>query len=79
MFKRIICRATFGERKSELAITVNQLMKELKTMHKIKVKKVQCKNSGEKMASEALCKQEGYGVTFEYIAPGTLHQSSKVD
>ena len=44
-----------------------------------KVKFIRCDNAGENQTAEALCKQEGLGIIFEYTAPNTPQQNGRVE
>ena len=47
--------------------------------HKIKVKNIHLDNAGENQALEKEADKVGYGITFEYTAPGTPHQNGVVE
>ena len=69
----------FLKEKSELVITVNEMIEELKAKHGIKVQKKWCDNVGENKALEALCKQESPDVIFEYTAPSAPQKNDRVE
>ena len=55
------------------------LIKELKQIHDIDEKIIRCDNSGENNALQRVCKQGGLSITFEYTAPNTPQQNSRVE
>ncbi len=40
---------------------------------------IRLENAGENTAFEEGCKNEGFGITFEYSAPGTLQHNGVVE
>ena len=60
----------FFEKKSELEITVNELIKELNVKHGINVQKICYDIAGENEMLVALFKQEGHSIT------NIMHQTS---
>ena len=66
----------FLKQKSETAGKVTELIKHLK---EYKVKFIRCDNAGENLKLEEACKKEGFGIKFEYTAPGTPQQNGKVE
>ena len=54
------------------------LIKDLKTKYNLQVQWLGCDNAGENQAFERTCNQEGLGIDFEYIAPGTPQQNGRV-
>ena len=50
--------------KSEVYDVMMSLLKDLKATHGITMRHVHCYNSGQNVAFECLCKQEGKGVKF---------------
>ena len=55
------------------------LIKDLKTKHDIQVQHLRCNNAGEKVDFMRVCKQEGMGMEFKYIAPGAPQQYGHVE
>ncbi len=64
---------------SDLKDHVIELIKELYLKYDCKVKYIRCDNAGENFSLEKACKQEGFGVFFVYIAPGTPQQNGRVE
>ena len=53
-------------------------IKNLKSKYNLEVQQLWCDNAGENQAFEWACNQEGLGINFEYIAPGTPQQNGHV-
>jgi len=56
-----------------------ELIKELHNKHKIKVKRIQCNNSGENQSFQQAAKQERLGITFKFTAWETPQQNGRVE
>ena len=69
----------FLKAKSELKEKLIPFVKELKVKDGKIVKYVRLDNAGENTAFEEGCKKEGFGITFEYSAPGTPQQNGVVE
>jgi hypothetical protein len=69
----------FLKQKSETKDIMIALNKELKQTYDIKVKTIQCNNSGGKNALQRSCKQEGLVIVFEYTAQNTPQQNGHVE
>ena len=68
----------FLHHKSELAEKVLKLIKDLKAKN-IEVKYIWCDNAGENVAFREKCEQEGFGINFEFTAPGMPQQNGRVE
>ena len=65
----------FLKEESKLREKIHCLIKELQAKYICKVKYICCDNAGENTALEKMCKKEGLGITFQYIAQGVLQQN----
>jgi len=54
------------------------LIKELQDQENIVVKKIQCDNLGENATFQAMAKEEGLGLHFEFMACQTLQQNGRI-
>ena len=73
----IICGAFFLRKRVTANIMMN-FVKELKPMHGINVKFIHCDNT-ETKAFKNLCKKNGLGLFFEFLAPNTPQQNGQVE
>ena len=64
--------------KSELKYKVVDLFKKLKTLQHV-VAFIRCDDAGENRSLEAMCKQEGLGIKFEYSGPKTPQRNGRVE
>ena len=65
--------------KSKLKHVMLAQIKHLKTKYGVQVLYLHCNNAGKNVDFERVCKQEGIGMEFEYIAPGTPQQNGCVE
>ena len=54
------------------------LIEDLKTKYDVQEQWLWCNNAGENQAFEWACNEEGLGIEFEYISPGTPQQNGHV-
>ena len=73
------CWSRFVKKKSDLPKTVVSFIKGLKNTFGIQVKSIRLDNSGENLALQELCEQEGLGIKFEFTAPNTPQQNGRVE
>ena len=73
------CWSFFLKKKDDLGFIMLNFMKNLKSKHKIEIKKYRCGNAGENISFDKLCQKEGTGTVFEYTAPGTPQQNGRVE
>ena len=69
----------FLRRKSETKQVILQLLKDLKSKNAVTVKRIRCDNAGENRVTQQLLDAEGYGVLFEYTAPGSPQYNGVVE
>ena len=69
----------FMNRKSHLAVTCLEIIRELETRTGKKVKYIRCDNAGENISLDRSLLREGYDIRFEYTASGTPQQNGKVE
>ena len=64
--------------KSELKDKFLTFIKDLRSKHKIEIKKMRCDNAGKNKAFIKACKKGGVGIHFKEMAPGTPQQNGLV-
>ena len=69
----------FIKQKSETKQVVLQLIKDLLIKNKVTVQRIRCDNAGENKVTQHLLDTEGYGILFEYTAPGTPQYNGVVE
>ena len=68
----------FLKKKFELKDVMTSLIKNLKAPYSVNSWHICCHNARKNGTFEWLCKQEGMGVKFENMVPGTLQQNKQV-
>ena len=69
----------FLQKKSDLAEKVYDVFKEIENNKGLKFEKIRCDNAGENHKLQEMLKENNYGATFEYTAPGTPQQNGVVE
>ena len=73
------CFSFFMKKKSDLSKIVLDFVNNLKMHHSITVGIIHCDNAGENKRLEADSKRDRYNLKFEYTAPDTPQQNSRVE
>ena len=73
------CWSYFLKKKSETALRITNLIKDLKAKANMEVKYIRCDNAGKNKSLQEECLKQGLGVQFEFTAPGNPERNGRVE